>query len=140
LQALQVVHEEGVLIAKVLQALEILFKDGVGCIGDAVDHPVGPPFTFHQAVAFQVGEVLGDFHLGFSQNLLNVTNTERILPEKVEDSQACHVTQATIDPAEFLRIHGLNIPLKVYTCKGILLQSGLAVDLNNELLKSLKKR
>ena len=92
---------------------------GLGSIGDTVDHPVGAPLTFHQAMAFQVGKVLGNLHLGLAKHLLDMADTEGILAEQVEDPQAGHVAQATVYPAKFIGIHAICIPLKVYTFKGI---------------------
>jgi len=119
LQAFNVCHEYRILAAEILQALEIFLKDRVGCTGDAVDHPVGASLTFHQMVAFQVGEMLGNLDLRFSQYLLDMADTEGILTEKVEDSQAGDVTQASVYLAKVIRIHVMYIPIKEYTCKGI---------------------
>lgn len=105
MQAFNVCHEYRVLTAEILQALEIFLKDRVGCTGDAVDHPVGASLTFHQMVAFQVGEMLGNLYLRFSQYLLDMADTEGILAEKVEDSQASDVTQASVYLAKVIRIH-----------------------------------
>ena len=69
---------------------------------------------------FQVGIVVGDFHVGFSENVQEVAYTEGILAEEVEDSQACHVAQATVYLAEFIGIHG-----KEYTHKGIFLKGNI---------------
>ena len=118
-QALKVCHEYRVLAAEILQALEIFLKDRVGGIADAVDHPVGAPLTFHQVMAFKVGQVLGNLDLGFSQYLLDMADTERILNEQVKDPQAGEITQASVYLAKVLGIHVLYIPLKEYTCKGI---------------------
>lgn len=119
MQALNVCYKYRVLTAEILQALEIFLEDRVGGTGDAVDHPVGASLTFHQMVAFQVGEMLGNLYLRFSQYLLDMADTEGILAEKVEDSQASDVTQASVYLAKVIRIHVVYIPIKEYTCKGI---------------------
>ncbi len=119
MKALNVCYKYRVLTAEILQALEIFLEDRVGGTGDAVDHPVGASLTFHQMVAFQVGEMLGNLYLRFSQYLLDMADTEGILAEKVEDSQASDVTQASVYLAKVIRIHVVYIPIKEYTCKGI---------------------
>ncbi len=94
---LQVTLKYRVRLHTVLQASQVQLQLFRRLLWQRIDDPILLFLGSHHSPAPQVGEVLRNFHLWLTENVLEVTNTERRLRQQVENSQACPVTKALID-------------------------------------------
>jgi len=73
----------GIFPRAVLEACEVGRQLTRGPGGKAVDHPVGVSPRTDQASPFQVGQVLRDLHLGFTEDALDVADAQFAGAEEV---------------------------------------------------------
>lgn len=71
-----------------------------------IDHPVRLPHLFDEAVSLQVAEMLRDFDLRLSEDLLQVPDAQRATGKCVQNAQARPIAQALVNGSE---VHGLYI-------------------------------
>jgi hypothetical protein len=88
LQAGRVFAENRLFATAILEAGEILLEERGALIGQAINHPLRAALAVDHPPTTHVGEVAGDFHLRFAQDLLNVANAERTLQKKVRNAKA----------------------------------------------------
>lgn len=117
-----VAAEGRVFAGAVLQAGEVGFEFARRFGGKLVHHPVAFALGFDEAANFEIAEVLGDFHLGFAEDFLEVANAKWAVAEEREDAQAGAVTETFVDADQFHRKS--NMHAQVYSASGILIQSG----------------
>lgn len=97
MQAGRVFAKNRLLAAAILEAGEVLLEERGALIGQAVNHPLRAALAVDHPPTTHVGEVAGDFHLRFAQDLLNLANAERTLQKKVRNAKACSVAKALVD-------------------------------------------
>jgi hypothetical protein len=107
-----VAQENGLLAGAVLEAGEIGFQFRRGLGRQAVDHPVGLARGHDNAMAAQIGEVLGDFDLRFAQQLLKMADAQGAVAKQVEHPKPGPVAQALIN---LDKVHGFSMGRKAYT-------------------------
>jgi hypothetical protein len=109
----QIVAENGVRLHAVLQAPQLQIQFRGRLFREAVNHPFPVPSGGHQAAGSQAGKLLGDSHLRQPQNVLEMTDTERALRQKVQDAETRLIAKAPVD------LKQLHIPIQSYTIYGI---------------------
>ena len=75
--------------------LRLAVNSASGFAGQRIDHPILLPLGGHHFALAQVGEVLGNFHLRFVQDFLEMTDAERRLSEQDEGSAAAWDRRST---------------------------------------------
>ena len=88
MQAGRVFAENRLFATAILEAGEVLLEERGALIRQAVNHPLRAALAVDHPPTTHVGEVAGDFHLRFAQDLLNVANAERTLQKKVRNAKA----------------------------------------------------
>ncbi len=97
LQAGRVFSKNRILGTTILKAGEVLLEERGALIGQAINHPLRMALALDQPPTTHVGEVAGDFDLGFAQDLLDVANAQRAPQKKMRDAKAGLVTKALVD-------------------------------------------
>jgi hypothetical protein len=100
-----VASKDRVLDHAILQACKVSGELVRGIGRKPIDHPVGFLPGFDQAMSPKISQVLGDFHLRLSENLLKVANAEFTVAEQVQDSQTGQIAQTLVD---FNEVHKLS--------------------------------
>ena len=107
-EAGDITAKDGLFGHAVLKAGKVGDELGRALVWQPIDDKVGATLGFHETVAPEVAEVLGNFHLRFTEHGLKMTNAEGSLQQKVQNAQACPVTEAFVDADE---IHRMTIPI-----------------------------
>jgi hypothetical protein len=93
----KVTLEQGIFAHAVLETGEIGREFAWPSGRQAINDPVGFTPGLDHPAGTQVGEVFGNLHLRFAQELLNMANAQFTAAEKSEDSQPRFVAKALVD-------------------------------------------
>jgi hypothetical protein len=110
----EIPEKNGVLADTILEAREIGLKPRADPGREAVNHPVGFALRLNETMGFEIAEMLGDLHLGFAQQLLEVADTERTMTEQIENPEPGAVAEALVDLDQFhwVTVEGVGGMLK----------------------------
>jgi hypothetical protein len=81
----------------VLQTLKVCLQFGRALFRQRVDHPISVARCCNHSPASKIAEVLRDFHLWLTENVLEVANAERRSCKKMKNAQSRAIAKALID-------------------------------------------
>jgi hypothetical protein len=96
-EARTILAKNGFLADAILQAGEVRVELMAAFIGQAIDHPIRTAFDLHHPVPLQIREVPGNFDLGFAENFLEVTDTERPVEKEMDNAQPRQVAETLVN-------------------------------------------
>jgi hypothetical protein len=96
-QSLQILLKELIFADAVLETLQVPSQFVRLPLRQMVDAPILMLSWFHQAMLFQVNEVLWDFDLGLVEDRLKMTHAERSMREQMQYPQPSLVTEAFVN-------------------------------------------
>ena len=97
MQLVEVASKNRIGLDAVLETLQIAIEFNRRPRRQRINHPVLVPLGLHQAPVTEVGEVLGNLHLRFIEDLLEVANAQGRSGEQMQNPQARLVRQTLIN-------------------------------------------
>ena len=94
---MQIAFENGICLDAVLETFQVFLQFVGATFGKRINHPIPFALRVHNVSTAQVGEVFGNFHLRFAQNILKMTNAERRFCEQMKNAQPRAITKTLID-------------------------------------------
>lgn len=96
-EATQIAFEDGMALHAILQAAKVCLQFRRPALGQGIDHPILVPGDLREAALAQKTEVLGNFHLRFVEQLLEMADAKRAVRQHVQDAQPRLVAEALVD-------------------------------------------
>jgi len=94
---LQIPFENWICLNAIVKTFEILFQFGCPIFRQRINHPVLLLLGDDHPSVPKVSQVLGNLHLWFTKNILNMTNAEPRLRQEMEDAQPGSIAKALIN-------------------------------------------
>ncbi len=102
-QPLQIRSKLRLALHAILQTFQVCLQLRGAVPRQRVNHPVTAALGLHQSARSEIGEMLGNLHLRFPEDFLEVADAERALGKEMEDPQPRPVAEALINLEE---VHG----------------------------------